>query len=443
VQIVATFTLGSLPAVIDGGELRLTTPAGWTVVGVSSDASSTCDTTTATITFDAAAVVASGLRCATGDKLVLDISAQTPSAAASTVSSFSASLKTRPGGRRRYNNVWEIVDPTVTVAPAALPAAPAAAAGFVERSGNKLTLDGSAYRFTGLNVYNANSRNNCGPSIDLGAALDAWGGGKEVVRAWFFQSLATSNGARDWSAFDQTLATARAHGYRVIVTLANQWADCDQGYGYKTDAWYRSGYKGVDPSGTVSYRDFVAEIVARYKDDPTILMWQLMNEAEDRTSQNGSCPTDAATVLKSWATDVSGLVKSIDPNHLVSLGTLGGGTCGASFTQYQSIHDIPTIDVCEVHDYGHPDSPMPGDQWNGMQAEINFCNNLNKPLFVGEMAIATEESLQARAGLFRAKLTAQFGAGVVGEVAWLWSPHDSIGYDIGPGDPALDVLGSF
>jgi hypothetical protein len=78
-----------------------------------------------------------------------------------------------------------------------------------------------------------------------------------------------------------------------------------------------------------------------------------------------------------------------------------------------------------------------------MQAEINFCNNLNKPLFVGEMAIATEDSLQARAGLFRAKLTAQFGAGVVGEVAWLWSPHDSIGYDIGPGDPALDVLGSF
>ena len=31
----------------------------------------------------------------------------------------------------------------------------------------------------------------------------------------------------------------------------------------------------------------------------------------------------------------------------------------------------------------------------------------------------------------------------IGELAWLWSPFDSIGYDIGPGDPALAVLGSF
>jgi mannan endo-1,4-beta-mannosidase len=313
---------------------------------------------------------------------------------------------------------------------------------FVQRSGKTLVVNGSRYTFTGLNAYMANSRNNCGANIDLGATLDAWGAGKEVVRAWFFQNLATTNGARDWTAFDQTLATAKAHGYRVIVTLANQWADCDQGYGYKADTWYRSGYQNPDPSGTVSYRDYVAEIVARYKDDPTILMWQLMNEAEDKTSQNGSCPTDAATVLKRWATDVSGLIKSIDPNHLVSLGTIGGGTCGASMAQYQSIHDIPTIDVCEVHDYGSPTVPMPGDQWNGMQAEINYCGNLNKPLFVGETGIWTQVvTPQDRANEFSAKLTAQFGAGVVGELAWSWGPDGSSGYDIGAGDPSLDVFG--
>ena len=43
-------------------------------------------------------------------------------------------------------------------------------------------------------------------------ALTDIGEGKEAIRAWFFQSLATTNGERDWPAFDHTLAVARAHG---------------------------------------------------------------------------------------------------------------------------------------------------------------------------------------------------------------------------------------
>ena len=74
----------------------------------------------------------------------------------------------------------------------------------------------------------------------------------------------------------------------------------------------------------------------------------------------------------------------------------------------------------------------------------NLYDRHLKPLFVGESGIAVEDgTLQTRADEFRAKFAAQFAAGVVGELAWLWSPFDSIGYDIGPGDPALAVLGSF
>ena len=64
-----------------------------------------------------------------------------------------------------------------------------------------------------------------------------------MLRAWFFQQLATTDGQRDWTAFDRTLATARAHGYRVVATLIDQWGNCGaangQGYGYKDAAWYR------------------------------------------------------------------------------------------------------------------------------------------------------------------------------------------------------------
>ena len=307
-------------------------------------------------------------------------------------------------------------------------------------------LNGAPYTFTGMNDYGANQ--TCGPKIDLDSSLTAWGGGgrskSHVLRAWFFQAMATSDGQRDWSRFDNTLAIAARHGYRVIVTLANQWGDCDLGYGYKSDKWYQSGYKTVDPSGTESYRSYVGHIVTRYKNNPTILMWQLINEAEDNTSPTGNCPTNAESILQAWAVDVSGLIKSIDPKHLVSIGTMGSGQCGAVFRDYQELHAIPTVDLCEYHDYGWPTTPMPGDEWNGLQAKIKMCTADGKPMFVGETGIIPSQvggDLQTRARLFSAKFSAQFTAGVVGEVVWGWQTSD--GYGLWPGDPALAVLAGY
>jgi hypothetical protein len=333
-------------------------------------------------------------------------------------------------------------------------AADAAPPGFVTASGTALELDGQPYRFTGINIYNANNLSGCwyplGSGSTLSDSLNAIGGPK-VIRAWFFQSLATTGGARDWSAMDNTLATAAAHGTNVIVTLGNQWVHCDGpgggGGSFKDEAWYTGGYTQPDPAGTVSYRDWVSEVVTRYKDDPTILAWQLMNEAEVKPSEgSGSCSVNAPQILKDFAADVSGLVKSIDPNHLVSLGTIGGGQCGTQGAEYEFVHDLSTIDLCEYHDYGSPNAPMPGDQWNGLQVRVDQCNALGKPLFVGETGILRQEtpSLQARANAFRAKFVAQFAAGIDGQLVWAWNKDGSVAdHDIGPGDQTLAVLEQF
>jgi hypothetical protein len=47
-----------------------------------------------------------------------------------------------------------------------------------------------------------------------------------------------------------------------------------------------------------------------------------------------------------------------------------------------------------------------------------------------------------RAALFRQKFASQFAAGVAGEVLWDWSLNAPGGgdYEIGPGDPALQLL---
>ena len=362
---------------------------------------------------------------------------------------------------------------------------------FVTRNGAQLLLDGQPFQFTGVNIYNANSDGWCREAFtdaELRAAFHALGHGQVVVRAWFFQPFATAKwtGLRDWTRFDRTLALAREAGVHVIATLTDQWGECDDGGNgkYKTRDWYTSGYQVPDPAETdpvparqnvyaqwSSYTDYVAEVVDHYKDDTTILAWQLINEAEvkvaatdsvcataappppppDPTPQPSSGtqtpsptppppPEDSLSVLKAWATVMAGQIRSLDSNHLISLGTIGSGQCGASGAEYQELHSIPNIDLCEYHDYSL--DAMPGDQWNGLQVRLDQCAALQKPLFVGETGIKPTDvggTLEDRSARFDLKFSTQFAAGVVGELMWDYSrtPSTLNNYDIGPGDPAL------
>ena len=332
------------------------------------------------------------------------------------------------------------------------PPPPPPPADLVTRNGTQLVRNGQPFRPIGLNIYNANSSGSCWYNLATGSTLDdslsAIGAGANVIRAWFFQDLATTNGQRDWSAFDHTLAVAKAHGDKVIATLANQWADCEPQAGYKTESWYSDGYKQPDPGGTVSYRAWAQEVAARYKDDATVMAWQLVNEPEILPQQGGDCATvpesTAVNVLTAFAADVSGAIKSVDPNHLISLGTIGGGQCGAQGADYETVMNVPTLDLCEYHDYT-PGQPVPGDQFNGLQVRINQCNQLQKPILVGELGVKAVDvggTLAARANTVASKLCAQLTGGVAGVLLWAWDKDGSLldNYDIGPNDPVLGVL---
>jgi len=235
--------------------------------------------------------------------------------------------------------------------------------------------------------------------------------------------------------------------------LINQWGQCEgwptYADGYKSESWYQSGYKSqpTSPGMADTYRDWVREVVTRYRNDPTVLAWQMVNEAEDKTTYGGSCSSTSAASLQSFAADIAGLIKSTDPNHLVSIGTIGSGQCGSSGTAYKSLYATAGVDLCEYHDYSTV--TMPGDQWNGLGTRISQCAGLGKPLFVGESGVKTSVvgTLSDRASLFAQKLSTQFGAGVVGELLWDWRDaaqggSSTSGYEIGPSDPILPILSS-
>lgn len=337
---------------------------------------------------------------------------------------------------------------TLTTALVAVPSSTASAAvPPIAVTGGKLTAGGAPFTFSGMNVYNANSDGTCWDSMatSLDAALTSIGPDIKVLRSWFFQDMATSNGVRDWTAFDRTISAAAAHGKYVLPVLGNQWNDCDTGYGFKTPTWYTSGYKTPDPKGTVSYRDWVAEFSARYGQNPNLLAIELLNEPETSTAAwpVGTCPSGSADLLRTWAADVSAVAKAAGA-RLISLGTIGSGQCGTSGTQYADLHALPDVNLCSYHDYS-PTADIPGDQWNGLQQRLDQCATLGKPLYVGETGIRPSDvggTLPARADRFTAKLATQVAAGSAGLIAWAWNSNgsDLNGYNIGPGDPALAAL---
>lgn len=332
---------------------------------------------------------------------------------------------------------------------------------FVTRSGTQLRLNNSNWRFTGYNLYWLTSVPGsfiCGAGTtdtQVRSYLDEMKSSSQVnvVRAWFYQSF-VMNG--DWTAFDRLLADAAARNIKVIPTLTDQWGYCEvQVAGqnnYHTLDWYNGGYKRAGDGYPLAYRDYVAKVAARYAGNPAIAFWQLANEAEAGTTSQGPCnESAAASALRGFADDMTGVIKSVDHNHLVNLGTIGSGQCGTANGDYATVH-AGAIDLCEYHDYHDDTRPVPGDQWNGLQVRLNQCAALHKPLFVGEIGILANEhadgsaagpvtatTLSQRALFIDAKLKAQFGAGVAGIA--LWAKGDtSQSDDIGPGDPSEAVL---
>lgn len=315
------------------------------------------------------------------------------------------------------------------------PAAQPSSSGFVRQSGTRLTLDGSEYRFVGVNIYGLASDDeyNCGGNPDdpeeyvenIFSILEQ----KRVnaVRFWAFQSFSHD----DFAAIDRVVNAAKRHNIKLIPTLENHWHHCTEG-GDKPSTWYSN------PSASygypLSFRQYVERIVTRYRNETTILMWQLMNEAESGN----------ATALFEFTRDISTLIKSIDQNHLVNPGTLGTGQAGTNDQRYIDLHSLASVDIVEAHDYRREGEPLPGYPWDGnideidtIAADLAVSQQLNKPFFIGEAGINERSN---RVQLFQAKMDAAFNNGTSGYLIWDFELEECGGYCFYPGDPLIDLF---
>lgn len=344
--------------------------------------------------------------------------------------------------------------------------------GFVTRSGQRLLLDGHTWRFIGFNDYELSSlpgRTHCGRAVDErtvdSVMQDAEDSGASVIRTWFFQSyydMSNADGrwrriAPTWAAFDRVLAAAAAHHLLVIPVLVNEWPNCEPSTSAKGIAFFHTGYTHPGYGYPLSFKQYAATVARHYAGDRTIAFWQLGNELQSY-SPSGCEEHASADALRAFADQMTTVIKSVDPHHLASLGTVGGDQCGLAGGDYQYVH-AGRIDMCEYHDYGVATSSIP-DGANSLAERIQQCRALDKPLFIGESGIPadtndfgqstgriTSTSLQLRAGFFDAKITAAFQAGVVGYVIWDKRQDASNSeinyyygrYMVGPSDPTNRV----
>ncbi len=347
----------------------------------------------------------------------------------------------------------------------------------VQASAIQLYLNGSPYRFVGVDAYEAatqwGTNAGCGAELSdvqlnqLFSSLPP----NSLVRFWAFQgSMATNINTHqlDWGPLDRVFAAAAAHDQRLIVVISDQGGACD-GSHWQDPSWYEGGFKDVfnDPGTTdgrgltpLSYWDYLQAIVTRYASSPALGMWEPMSEAEASTcpsqfepvncSGHQVCPDEsvAASALRYFFDTVGAEIHALDPRHLVESGLLGGGQCGTSTTDYQYVSASPGIDVLSYHDYWGA-APIGGGQGNGMPLRLAQSTALGKPIIAGEAGLEAGTApgcmtTANRNASFVAKLQAQTQAGSSGLLVWNWVPSlsNTCSFDVAPDDPMLQPGGA-
>lgn len=219
---------------------------------------------------------------------------------------------------------------------------------------------------------------------------------------------------------DYLLAEMGKRGMKAVLYLNNAW-EWSGGYGFYLE---HAGY-GIAPrpeeAGYMAYMNHVAQfsdapraqqlffeyirfIVSRtnrytnlpYTDDPTIMAWQIGNEprAFGETQKKG---------FVHWLAQSSALIRSLDKQHLISIGSEGIWGCEMDSALYRTICADPNIDYLNAHiwpynwGWAHPESlaaDLPTAIRNTadyLRPHLHIAQDLAKPLVIEEFGFPRDE----------------------------------------------------
>ncbi|CAN4098026.1 unnamed protein product [Withania somnifera] len=248
--------------------------------------------------------------------------------------------------------------------------------GFVRTRGSHFELDGSPFLFNGFNSYwlmhvaaEPTERYKVSEVFKEASAS-----GLSVCRTWAFsdggdaalQISPSVYNERVFQGLDFVISEARKYGIHLILSFVNNYKD----FGGRSQYAQWANNAGIQNINSEDDFYIHPKIVTRvnsmtgiaYKDDSTIMAWELMNEPRCNADYSGK-------TVHGWVQEMASFVKSLDKKHLLEIGMEGfygdsipekkqvnpGFQVGTDFI---SSHFIREIDFATIHAY--TDQWLPG-----------------------------------------------------------------------------------
>ena len=262
---------------------------------------------------------------------------------------------------------------------------------FVTTTGTRFTRAGQPYRVAGTNMWYAaylgadaptGNRDRLKRELDRVASLginnirilgsSEFSPLKNSVRPTFRNRTSHFN-EKLLRGLDHTLAEMGKRGLTAVMYLTNFW---EWSGGMMTYLYWTNGGRYInmnDPahpwpefadmssefyghaSAVRMFDDYVRAVVGRrntvtgrlYRDDPAIFSWQLANEP--RPGGSAEAGRRHMKPYLAWINGTASLIKSIDPNHMVSTGSEGTQGCINDAQCVIDAHSSPAIDYVNAH----------------------------------------------------------------------------------------------
>eukprot|EP01025_Chloroclados_australasicus_P037705 TRINITY_DN3853_c0_g1_i1.p1 TRINITY_DN3853_c0_g1~~TRINITY_DN3853_c0_g1_i1.p1 ORF type:complete len:675 (+),score=87.40 TRINITY_DN3853_c0_g1_i1:175-2199(+) len=306
---------------------------------------------------------------------------------------------------------------------------------FVQVQGTQFIYNGQPFYFMGMNAYQlVNIERNLNPGDTDIAFQKAKDLGLQTIRLWAFsdeiRKSPTEWDEKTFEALDSLVNKAKQYDLKVVLALLNYWEQFNgtdsqvtmvKGTikGYTIEDFY------TNEEVKLLYKSHACKIINRvnsisgvkYRDDPTIMSWNLLNEARCTNCNGGQQHSGLLGGLVSeWMDEMAAFLKSIDPNHLVTTGMEGffgrfspmsvlglnpgsyGQCTGNDFTLS---HNSPNIDYAVLHVYpDHKVYDFDNDIECDMECVLNWLsfyiqqhfdearNVLGKPMVIEEFGLS-------------------------------------------------------
>jgi hypothetical protein len=238
---------------------------------------------------------------------------------------------------------------------------------------------------------------------------------------------------------DCLLAAAAEQDMRTIVALRDYvWSpwppEADDPYWYLgggTTAHPNKDAIVTDAAARQAFQAFSAYVVGRtnsingrrYRDDPSILAWEIINE-----------PNLSAPGFGDWLAALAAHVRAQDPNHLVTVGVAG--------TEQDWWDQAPpawgtfsAVDFLDLHYYA--DAALYAPPANAanvarLRRRLRSALALGKPVVMGEFGSINTVREDVILSLYRTVIATTFEEGGVGALPYAWGPPGPHGWG-GPG----------